>query len=74
MIKPQLRLPLYFGLIVMGLLAILLKRDDSLGLVLGLLGIGVGAVAIYWWSTHRPAPETDDVEPSEQNPPEPPRA
>ena len=52
--KPLFRLLLYSALIVVGLVAIILKREDQFGLVLGIMGIGVGIVAVYWWLHHKP--------------------
>ena len=67
--KPQFRLPLYIALVLAGILAIILKRVDQFGMVLGVLGIVVGLVAIYWWSQHKPQEVTKEDNPSDQNPP-----
>ncbi|MBI1743147.1 hypothetical protein HYR54_08790 [Candidatus Acetothermia bacterium] len=69
--KPQFRLPLYVALVLVGLLAIVFKRDDPFGMVLGALGIGVGFVAIYQWSQHKPSDQPSEENPSDQNPPAP---
>lgn len=69
--KSQFRLPLFVALVLVGLLAIILKRDDPFGMVLGALGIGVGLVAIFQWSQHKPSDPPREENPSDQNPPSP---
>ena len=66
--KSQFRLPLYVALVLVGLVAIIFKRDDPFGMVLGALGIGVGFVAIFQWSQHKRSDQPNEENPSDPNP------
>ncbi len=67
--REPLRMPLYVALVLAGVLAIVFKKDDPLGMIIGGLGVAIGAYAIYYWTQQRPAERLIDQNPSDQDPP-----
>jgi hypothetical protein len=67
--REPLRLPLYVALVLVGVLAIVFKKDDPLGMIIGGLGVAIGAYAIYYWTQQRTAENLIGQNPSDQDPP-----